>query len=52
MYELKKNWKGIYDEIYWERALVLWKQNLPCRGLTNFEKHCSGFLKMKALCSL
>ena len=23
MYELKKNWKGIYEEICWDRALVL-----------------------------
>jgi len=39
---LKKNWKGIYKEIYWDRALVLWKKkkkNLPGRGLTKVEKH-------------
>jgi len=40
MYELKK-WKGIYEEICCDRALVLWKKNLPGRGLTKVEKHCS-----------
>jgi len=40
MYELKK-WKGIYEYICWDRALVLWKKNLPDRGLTKVEKHCS-----------
>jgi len=24
----------------WDRALVLWKKNLPGRGLTKVEKHC------------
>jgi len=33
MYELKKNWEGIYEQICWDRALVLWKRNLPGRGL-------------------
>ena len=42
MYELKKKiWKGIYVKICWDRALVLWKKNLPGRGLTKFEKHWS-----------
>jgi len=40
MYELKK-WKGIYEYICWDRALVLWKKNLPGRGPTKVEKHCS-----------
>ena len=26
MHELKKNWKGIYEYICWDRALVLWKK--------------------------
>jgi len=34
-----KKWKGIYEYICWDRALVLWKKNLPSRGLTKFEKH-------------
>jgi len=38
MYELKK-WKGIYEEICLDRALVLWKKNLQGRGLTKVEKH-------------
>ena len=38
MYEIKK-WKGIYEQIRWDRALVLWKRNLPGRGLTEVEKH-------------
>ena len=25
----------------WDQALVLWKKNLPDRGLTKFKKHCS-----------
>jgi len=41
MYELKKNWKGIYEYICWDRALVLLKKNLPGRGLTKFKKHWS-----------
>jgi len=36
-----KKWKGIYEEICWDRALVLRKKNLPGRGLTKVEKHCS-----------
>jgi len=40
MYELKKkNWKGIYEYICWDRALVLWKKNLLSRVLTKVEKH-------------
>jgi hypothetical protein len=35
-----KNWKGIYEYICLDRALVLCKKNLPGRGLTKFEKHC------------
>ena len=34
MYELKRNWKGIYEQICWYRNLVLRKKNLPGRGLT------------------
>jgi len=41
MYELKKNWKGIYELICCDRALLLWKKNLPGRGLTKVEKHWS-----------
>ena len=26
MYELKKDWKGIYESICWDRALVLLKK--------------------------
>jgi len=26
---------------FWDRALVLWKKNLPGRGLTKVEKHTS-----------
>jgi len=40
MYELKKKWKDIYEQICWDRALVLLKKNLPGRGLTKGEKHC------------
>ena len=39
MYEFKKNWKGICEQICWDRALVFWKKNLPGRGLTKVEKH-------------
>jgi len=35
-----KNWKGIYEKICWDWALVLWKKNLPGGGLTKVEKHC------------
>jgi len=38
-YKLKKNCKGIYGQICWEGALVLYKKNLPGRGLTKIEKH-------------
>jgi hypothetical protein len=41
MYELQKNWKGLYEYIYWDWALVLWKKNLRDRGLTKVDKHCS-----------
>ena len=37
---LKKNWNGIYEYICWDRALVVWKKNLPGRGLTKIEKNC------------
>jgi len=37
MCELKKNWKSTDEYICWERALVLWKKNLPGRGLTKVE---------------
>jgi len=37
MYELKK-WKGIYEKIGWDRAFVLWKKNLPGRGLTKIDR--------------
>ena len=40
MYERKKR-KGIYEQICWDRALVLWKKNLPGRGLTKAEKQWS-----------
>ena len=36
----KNNWEGTDEEIWWDRALVLWKKNLPGRGLTMVEKHC------------
>ena len=39
MCELKKKWKGTDEYICWDRALVLWKRNLPGRGLTKVEKH-------------
>jgi hypothetical protein len=35
----KKKWKGIYEKICCDRALVLEKNNLPGRGLTKVEKH-------------
>jgi len=38
MYERKK-WRGIYEYICWDRALVLLKKNLPGRDLTKVEKH-------------
>ena len=31
----------------WDRALVLWKKNLPGRGLTKVEKHCTSALVKK-----
>jgi len=38
-----KKWKGIYEWIWWDRTLLLWKKNLRGRGLTKFEKHwCRG----------
>jgi len=40
MYQLKKKGKGIYEYICWDQALVLWKQNLPGRGLTKVGKNC------------
>jgi len=36
-----KKWKGIYEQICWDRALVLLKKDLPGRGLTKVEKHCT-----------
>jgi hypothetical protein len=36
-----KNWKGIYEYVCWDRALVLRKKNLPGRGLTKVEKRCT-----------
>ena len=41
MCELKK-WKGIYEKIFWNPALVLWKKNLPGRGLSKTEKNGLG----------
>ena len=42
MYELKKNIGKVLDEsICSDRALVLWKKNLPVRGLTKVEEHCT-----------
>ena len=38
MHELKKNWKDTDEYICWDGALVLWKKNLPGRGLTKVEK--------------
>jgi len=35
-----KNGKALYEQICWDRALVLWKKNLPGRGLTKVEKRC------------
>jgi len=32
MYELKKNWKGIYEYICWDQALVLWKKKFTGPG--------------------
>ena len=40
MYELKKNWKDTDEQICWDRALVLWKKNLPGRVPAKVEKHC------------
>jgi len=36
-------WKGIYECICWDRALVSWKKNLPGRGLTKVQKHWSNW---------
>jgi len=36
-----KKFKDIYEKICSDRALVLWKKNLPGRDLTKVEKHCS-----------
>ena len=53
MYGLtKKNWKGIYEQICWDRALVLWKKNLPGRGLTKVEKHCPMASQRSPKCAL
>ena len=41
-----KKWKGIYKQICWDRTLVLWKKNLPGRGLTEVQKHCSSVSTM------
>ena len=35
-----KKWKVIYEQICWDRALVLLKKNLPGRGHTKVEKYC------------
>jgi hypothetical protein len=32
MYELKKNWKGIYEQICWDRARVLLKKKTGPRS--------------------
>jgi len=40
MYNLKK-FERYFEEICWDRALVLWKKNLPGCGLTKVEKHWS-----------
>ena len=39
-----KNWKSIYEYISWDGVLVFWKKNLPGRGLTKFEKHCTRYI--------
>ena len=39
MYELQKILKGTDELICWDRALVMWKKNLPGRVVTKFEKH-------------
>jgi len=44
-----KKWKGIYESICWDRALVLWKKDLPYRGLTKFEKHWSRAAHIRSL---
>jgi hypothetical protein len=44
MYELKKNLERYLRVICSDRALVLWKKNLPGRGLTKVEKHCPSLL--------
>ena len=36
-----KKWKGIYQKICCDWALVLWKKNIPGRGLTEVGKHCT-----------
>jgi hypothetical protein len=42
MYELKKNWKGIYEWIFLGPGPSSYKKNyLPGRGLTKVGKHCS-----------
>jgi hypothetical protein len=42
MYELKNIWEVFMSKFVGTgRALVLWKKNLPARGLTKFEKHWS-----------
>jgi len=48
-----KKWKGIYEQICWDRALVLWKKYLPDRGLTKFQKHWPNlFHRIFTACSL
>jgi len=39
MYELKKIGKVFTSRFVGNRALVLWKNNLPGRGLTKVDKH-------------
>jgi hypothetical protein len=41
MYELKKKIKKVFmSKFVWTGPIVLWKKDLPGRGLTKVEKHC------------
>ena len=49
MYELKRNWKGTDEQICWDRALVLWKKNLPGRGPTRLRNTDLHYLRRESI---
>jgi hypothetical protein len=44
---LKKIGKVFTSKLFWDRALVLGKKNLPGRDLTKVEKHCCGLAEYR-----